>query len=380
MGFEIAHVGHYVLVNQDKAFSKFKSGAPKRRSKKDPTNVYDKKKGRDFWAATDENGKTTAMGFKGPAAICADGAPKAIAGDTYQPTTSFQFTDGSQINADEIPYVVLPRAKGADGEWASPDRVDGNPFHDAGIQRGDYVKLTNPETGKSVYAIYGENGPQNQVGEISMAAARALGINPSPISGGFTEMTDARYLKYEFFPGSGKRSPNGSRIQTQTAEEIQKNGRIAAGGQSIAGGFVIASGNETVLVGVGQKHAAFADPLCIHEGGCPLLTGSDTVFIQGRPAVRVGDACTCGQKVVTGEGTIFVYGNPTTQGTSPPPLSPFDLWGIRPQPKDPFGPIDLNKPPAWAEDALGPQYSGPSIFPSVPQGAPALSLAADALF
>ena len=219
------------------------------------------------------------MGFKHPAAICADGAPKSIAGDTYQPTTSFQFTDGSQINADEIPYVVLPRAKGSDGEWASPDRVDGNPFHDAGVQRGDYVKITNPQTGQTAYAIYGENGPSNQVGEISMAAARKLGINASPISGGFTEMTDARYLQYEFYPGSGKRSPNGSRIQTQTAAEIEKNGRIAAGSRSVSGGFVIASGHDTVLIGWGQEPVAFADAVGIHEGGCHLLSGSDTVLV-----------------------------------------------------------------------------------------------------
>lgn len=379
MGFEIAHVGHYVLVNRDKAFSKFKSGKPKRRSRKDPTNVYDKKKGRDFYSVTDESGKTTAMGFEGPAAICADGAPKAIAGDTYQPTTSFQFTDGSQIDADQIPYVVLPRDKNAAGEWASPDNVSGNPFHDAGIKRGDYVKLTNPMNGKSVYAIYGENGPQNQVGEISMAAARALGIDPSPTKGGFTEMTDSRYLQYEFYPGSGKRSPKGSRIQKQTAEEIQRNGRIAAADRSVSGGFVIASGNETVLVGVQQRQAAFADPRCVHEGGCPLHTGSDTVFIEGRPVVRVGDACSCGQHVVTGEGTVLVYGSPTTMGSGPPAPAPFELWGITPAPQDPFG-IDLNEPPAWAESALGPRYSGPSIFPSFPQGAEGLGLAADALF
>ncbi len=385
MANEIAHVGHYVLQNADKAFSKFKSKAPTRRSKKDPTNIYDKKKGRDFWTAKDEAGNTTAMGFKAPSAICADGAPKAIAGDTYAPTTSFQFTDGSQINADEIPYVVLPRAKGSDGEWASPDRVDGNPFHDAGVQRGDYVKITNPQTGQTTYAIYGENGPSNQVGEISMAAARKLGINASPISGGFTEMTDARYLQYEFYPGSGKRSPNGSRIQTQTAAEIEKNGRIAAGSRSVSGGFVIASGNDTVLIGMGQKPVAFADPLCIHEGGCPLLLGSDTVFVQGRPLVRVGDACTCGQKVVTGEPSILVFGNPTSQGTAPPAPAPFSLWGAVPPPKDPFGDINPFKVPTWAEGPLGPQSTapastGPAILPSVPQGTQALGLAADALF
>src|ERR1041384_7480581 len=100
MANEMAHVGHYVLTNADAKFDKFKSGPGKPKSKKDKTKVYDKKKGRDFWQATDDQGKVTAMGFKGPAAICADGAPKAVAGDTYQPTTSFQFTDGSQVNRD----------------------------------------------------------------------------------------------------------------------------------------------------------------------------------------------------------------------------------------------------------------------------------------
>jgi len=385
MANELAHVGHYVLQNADKLFAKFKSGAPKRRSKKDPTNVYDKKKGRDFWTATDDSGKTTAMGFKAPSAICADGAPKAVAGDTYQATTSFQFTDGSQINADEIPYVVLPQQANGTNKagktiWASPDKVAGNPFHDSGVKRGDYVRVTNPENGKSVYAIYGENGPANEVGEISMAAARGLGINDSPISGGFTGMTDSQYLHYEFYPGSGKRSPNGSRIQTQTAEEIEKNGRIAAGGQMIAGGFVIASGNDTVLVGRQRQPAAFADPLCFHEGGCPLLLGSDTVFIEGRPTVRVGDSCTCGQKVVTGEPSVLVFGNPTQTGAQGAKAEPFSLWGANPQPASPFGPVDVFAPPAWARDALGSSGSGPPIAPSTPGGTEALTLAADALF
>jgi hypothetical protein len=79
-----------------------------------------------------------------------------------------------------------------------------------------------------------------------------------------------------------------------------------------------------------------------------------------------------------------VFGNPTSQGTAPPPAAPFSLWGAVPQPKDPFGSIDLFKPPAWAEGPLGPgatsATSGPALLPSVPQGTQALGLAADALF
>ena len=380
MANELAHVGHYVLQNADKKFSAFKSKPPKRKSKKDPTQVYDKKKGRDFWTAQDGAGNTSSMGMKAPAAICADGAPKAIAGDTYQPTTSFQFTDGSQINADEVPYVVLPQTKNSAGKWASPDRVAGNPFYDAGVKRGDYVKITNPQNGKSVYAIYGENGPAGQVGEISMAAARALGIKDSPISGGFTTMTDSQYLNYEFFPGSGKRSENGSRIQKQTAEEIQKNGRIAAGGRSVAGGFVIASGNDTVLVGPQRMPAAFADPLCFHEGGCPLALGSDSVFIMGRPTVRVGDACTCGQKVVTGEASVLVFGNPTSEGATAPSETPFSLWGANPQQQSLLPPVNLSEPPAWAKDALGPTASWPGKPAQSPLGTDLLGLSAGSLF
>lgn len=374
---EMAHVGHYVLTNADATFSKFKSGPPK--EKKDKSKVYDKKKGRDFWKSTDENGNTSSMGFKAPAAICADGAPKAVAGDTYQPTTSFQFTDGSQINADEIPYVVLPQTKNTSGKWASPDRVAGNPFHDAGVQRGDYVKITNPQSGKSVYAIYGENGPSGEVGEISMAAARALGIKDSPISGGFTNMTDSRYLNYEVFPGSGKRSENGSRIQKQTNEEIQKNGRIAAGSRSVAGGYVIVSGKDTVLVGQRMMPAAYADPLCVHIGGCPLALGSDSVFIDKRPAVRVGDSCTCGQKVVSGETSVLVFGNPTSEGAQAEPPAPFSLWGMgQTQPKPPFS---LSVPPSWAQDALSPGgFWGEVMKNNPPTGSSLLQMSGSSLF
>lgn len=377
---EMAHVGQYVLTNADATFSKFKSGPGTPKSKKDPTKVYDKKKGKDFWQSTDANGDVSSMGFKAPAAICADGAPKAVAGDTYQPTTSFQFTDGSQINADEIPYVVLPRTKNASGKWASPDRVAGNPFHDAGIQRGDYVKITNPQNGQSVYAIYGENGPSGEVGEISMAAARALGINDSPISGGFTTMTDSQYLNYEFFPGSGKRSENGSRIQKQTNDEIQQNGRVAAGARSISGGYVIVSGKDSVLVGQRRMPAAFADPFCMHIGGCPLALGSDSVFIDNRPAVRVGDECTCGQKVVSGEDSVLVFGNPTSQGAQADPPTPFSLWGITEPPQSSFfPPIDLNAPPEWARDALGPAATW-SGMANPPTGTSLLDMSAGSLF
>jgi uncharacterized Zn-binding protein involved in type VI secretion len=363
----MAHVGQYVLVNMNTEFKDFSSGPA------DENGVYDKKKGRDFYASKDGQGNTSALGFKGPSAICADGAPKAVAGDTYQPTTSFQFTDGSQVNADKVPYVVLPRTKNAAGDWASPDRVSGNPFNNAGVQRGDYVLVRNPQNGKSVYAIYGENGPSGQVGEISIAAARALGINPSPTKGGFTNMTDSQYLQYEIYPGSGKTSPNGSRIEKQSAAEIQKNGKAAAEARGAGGGYPITSGAQSVFVGTQQQPAAFADPLCIHTGttgSCPIIEGSDSVFLEKRPATRVGDACSCGQRVITGEPTVQIYGSPTSQGTSLSGDAPISLWDAKPAAPSAFS---LTDPSSGVSRAAGAGGAGGLSKP--PTGTKALQQA-----
>ena len=41
-----------------------------------------------------------------------------------------------------------------------------------------------------------------------------------------------------------------------------------------------------------------------HDGR--LAKGSDTVFINGKPAARVGDMITCGSIAATGAGTVFI--------------------------------------------------------------------------
>lgn len=40
--------------------------------------------------------------------------------------------------------------------------------------------------------------------------------------------------------------------------------------------------------------------------GCALKGGSGTVFINGKPAGRVGDALSCGGAVQSGSGTVFI--------------------------------------------------------------------------
>ncbi|MFT8947963.1 MAG: PAAR domain-containing protein [Acetobacter aceti] len=52
-----------------------------------------------------------------------------------------------------------------------------------------------------------------------------------------------------------------------------------------------------------------------HVGG-PVVTGSPNVFINGRPAARVGDRATCQgppDKISEGSATVFINGKPASR-------------------------------------------------------------------
>ncbi|MDT8323226.1 MAG: PAAR domain-containing protein [Bacteroidota bacterium] len=52
-----------------------------------------------------------------------------------------------------------------------------------------------------------------------------------------------------------------------------------------------------------------------HVGG-PIVTGAPTVLINGMPAARVGDSCTCvgpPDSIVTGSATVFLAGMPAAR-------------------------------------------------------------------
>ena len=51
--------------------------------------------------------------------------------------------------------------------------------------------------GESCTAVVGDIGPVGKIGEISVACARALGMNPSPIDGG----EDEEVVHYLIWPG-----------------------------------------------------------------------------------------------------------------------------------------------------------------------------------
>jgi hypothetical protein len=82
------------------------------------------------------------------------------------------------VDAATIPYFVMPGG------------------HTFGAKLGDLGLLVNASTGKHVVAIYADVGPHDDLGEISIAAAAALGIPSSPRTGGV-----GGGIVYAVFPG-----------------------------------------------------------------------------------------------------------------------------------------------------------------------------------
>ncbi len=97
------------------------------------------------------------------------------------------------VDAARIPFVVLP------GEMA----------RQLGARPGDFAVVFNPRNGQNSYAIFGDVGPRDRIGEGSMALAEKLGIRSDARNGGAR-----RGILYLVFPGSGNGRP-------RTIEEIE---------------------------------------------------------------------------------------------------------------------------------------------------------------
>ncbi len=108
----------------------------------------------------------------------------------FAASTAFQTPDGRHLNAERLPYVVVP----------VPSRIWD--YREHGVRGGSVAVVIH--RGRVQYAVVGDTGPREVIGEASYAAARALGIPPDPLSGG----TDSG-VTYIVFKGS-RVSPLGS--------------------------------------------------------------------------------------------------------------------------------------------------------------------------
>lgn len=98
----------------------------------------------------------------------------------YRIRTKSASDPSAYIDAETVPYVVVP-----------PLVVQKT----AGVVRGCRARVT--WRGVTVDCVVADQGPADRVGELSIAAARALGMNPSPRNGGVTR----NEVLYELWPG-----------------------------------------------------------------------------------------------------------------------------------------------------------------------------------
>jgi glycosyl hydrolase group 75 (putative chitosanase) len=111
------------------------------------------------------------------------------------------------VDASKIPFIVLP----------------GGMARQMGARPGDFAFVFNQRNGKSSYAIFGDVGPSERIGEGSMALAENLGIRSDARNGGAR-----RGILFLVFPGSGNGRPRPiEEINSESEKLLQAWGRIS---------------------------------------------------------------------------------------------------------------------------------------------------------
>jgi hypothetical protein len=105
------------------------------------------------------------------------------------------------VDASKVPFIVLPGAMA----------------REVGARPGDFAKVLNLGNGKSSYAIFGDVGPSDRIGEGSVALAENLGIRSDARNGGAR-----RGILYLIFAGSGNGQPRSvEEINAETEKLVQ---------------------------------------------------------------------------------------------------------------------------------------------------------------
>lgn len=133
------------------------------------------KTGHWFGIETDRNGKPFIQGQGDPA------PGYYVSGTAYKWPDFPRDNPRKYIDSESVPFIVVQeyirrRAKG--------------------VVLGCKARVTHIETKKSVECVVGDMGPLAKIGEISIAAANALGIDGNPRTGGI----DEPLLRYELWP------------------------------------------------------------------------------------------------------------------------------------------------------------------------------------
>jgi hypothetical protein len=119
-------------------------------------------------------GARGAVFWKADMDIDCDGRPGILCNgrtdSLFSGTTAYQQSDGRYLSAETLPYVVVP----------TPSGIWDHRAH--GIRGGSVVAVIYQD--RVQYAVVGDTGPREIIGEASYATAKALGIRPDPHGGG----------------------------------------------------------------------------------------------------------------------------------------------------------------------------------------------------
>ena len=158
-------------------------------------------------AVCDKNG---AVFWKADMDIDCDGQRTAQCNEDtdccFLPDTAFHQSDGKPLNAATLPYVVVPSPSGT---WD---------YRNYGIKGGGVVAIIY--NNQVLYAVVGDTGPTDIIGEASYASAAQLGINPDPSNGG----TDSG-VTYILFKNA-------------TISPIENHGKAVTTGEQLARQFI----------------------------------------------------------------------------------------------------------------------------------------------
>ena len=195
---------------------------------------------------TDDNGEspanlsvkelTNAICWRADLDVDCDGMESSVCNNNTDPTwlnmTSATTSTGEWLDAATLPYFVIP-SKSAIFDWT-----------DYPIELGAVAAIIY--NGKICYAVFGDTGPEEIIGEASSAASVALGLSPSPANGGL----DATEVTYIVFTGSsGNCDPIEDHDEAVSIGTARANELLLAYGQS---GIVQAALNSVPVSRIGN--------------------------------------------------------------------------------------------------------------------------------
>src|SRR5215204_2014435 len=126
---------------------------------------------------------------------------------SWQPDTSLNYANGKSINANTVPYFVLPKPK----PWSETH----------GVLPGDYAAIIFKDL--IAFAVFADRGPADKIGEGSIELLRRLGEERIKSDGSVRNLGMGSRIITIVFPGSGRKTDRTN--ESSLLPKIDERGR-----------------------------------------------------------------------------------------------------------------------------------------------------------